>query len=73
MMGASGKIKLQVNGQPFELEDGSTANELLEVLEIQHSAVAVEVNSEICPRDQLSNTPLNSGDVVEVVSLVGGG
>ena len=66
-------ISVQVNGQKFELENGATASDLLELLEILHTAVAVELNSEICPKDRLSVTQLNCGDVVEVVSLVGGG
>lgn len=66
-------IVLNVNGKPLELSNGATASELLQILEIRHSAVAVEVNAQICPRDQLDVTKLRAGDVVEVVSLVGGG
>lgn len=35
--------------------------------------LAVELNREVIPRSEHSTTPLKEGDVVEVVSFVGGG
>lgn len=35
--------------------------------------IAVECNENIIPKSQYENTILHSGDVVEIVSFVGGG
>ena len=40
---------------------------------LQKSRVAVEINGEIVSKQKYNDTVLHSGDVVEVVSFVGGG
>ena len=35
--------------------------------------VAVERNAEIVPRSRYADTPLESGDALEIVHLIGGG
>ena len=34
---------------------------------------SVEINGEIVPKAQYANTLINDGDIIEVVSFVGGG
>lgn len=72
-MTAVAQISIQVNGQPKQLAATTNIAELLEVLEISNPAVAVEINASIVARDQFDAVRLQQGDVVEVVSLVGGG
>ncbi len=67
------EIRLTVNGSEVAIRPGSTVRQLLELLGITHTAVAVEIDTEICPRDQIDARVLKSGEVIEVVSLVGGG
>jgi sulfur carrier protein len=66
-------MNIQVNGQGREIAEGSTVANLLGELGVTQPHVAVEVNLELVPRAQHRDTVLNTGDRVEVVTLVGGG
>lgn len=72
MMTASG-MRIQLNGEPFELPDGETVAALLTRLDLAGRRVAVELNLDIVPRSQHADTTLNEGDQVEVVHAIGGG
>ena len=39
--------KIQLNGTPYEINDGTNLNELLNKLKTQKNKVAIEVNGEI--------------------------
>ena len=66
-------IEITINEQSREVADGTTLAQLLVELEIISPAIAVEVNQRLRPRNQFGSTVLESGDVVEIVTLVGGG
>jgi sulfur carrier protein len=66
-------VRIQVNGEPRELPDGTTVVLLLERLGVTSGPVAVERNTEIVPRAEHASTVLHEGDEVEVVQFVGGG
>ena len=66
-------MKLLVNGELRELDDGVTIDALLASLGIDRRRIAVERNREIVPRAQHAATPLAEGDRVEIVTMVGGG
>lgn len=66
-------MRIQLNGEPFELPDGATVEALLAHLELAGRRVAVELNLDIVPRSQHAATALNEGDQVEVVHAIGGG
>jgi sulfur carrier protein len=66
-------VNLVVNGEPREVEDGATVENLVAALGIDRRSVAVERNREIVPRSQHATTPLAEGDRVEIVTMVGGG
>ena len=65
--------KIQLNGDPYEINDGTNLNELLNKLKIQKNKVAIEVNGEIVEKNKYPNLILNKGDKVEVVQFIGGG
>ncbi len=65
--------KIQVNGKPMDVEEGTTVKALLETLGIPAQGTAVELNREIVPRSQHHLTQLKEGDRVEIVRMVGGG
>lgn len=65
-------MTLTVNGQPRET-DARTVADLLEQMGLNKPGVAVELNRQVVPRQALTTTPLNEGDSLEVVTLVGGG
>ena len=65
--------KIQLNGDPYEINDGTNLNELLNELKIQKNKVAIEVNGEIVEKNKYPNLILSKGDKVEVVQFIGGG
>ena len=65
--------KIQLNGDPYEINDGTNLNELLNKLKIQKNKVAIEVNGEIVDKNKYPNLILNKGDKVEIVKFIGGG
>ena len=65
--------KIQLNGTPYEINDGTNLNELLNKLKIQKNKVAIEVNGEIVEKNKYLNLILNKGDKVEIVQFIGGG
>lgn len=66
-------MKIQVNGDMMELQDGSTIAGLIEQMELGERRIAVEHNLEIVPRSQHGETLLKDGDRVEIVHAIGGG
>ena len=65
--------KIQLNGDPYEINNGTNLNELLNKLKIQKNKVAIEVNGEIVQKDKYVNLVLNKDDKVEIVHFIGGG
>ena len=65
--------KIQLNGDPYEINDGTNLNELLNKLKIQKNKVAIEINGEIVEKNKYPNLILNKGDKVEIVQFIGGG
>ncbi len=61
------------NGQQRTIVSGTTIAELLVELELDPKRLAVEVNRELVPRGQHVAHRIEAGDVLEVVTFVGGG
>lgn len=66
-------MTISLNGEKREIPDGLTIRGLLELLHIQHQRVAVELNESIVKKDNYGSTTIKSGDILEVVSFMGGG
>ena len=66
-------LTVSLNGSPRETHAGATLADLVKSLGSDPRAVAVEVNRTLVPRAEHANCTLKQGDVVEVVTLVGGG
>jgi sulfur carrier protein len=67
-------MNLTVNGEPQRFEPAPTSVDgLLDVMGVARERVAVEVNGEIVRRAERPERSLSDGDVVEIVTLVGGG
>ena len=65
--------KIQLNGDPYEINHGTNLNELLNKLKIEKNKVAVEVNGEIIGKNKYTKLILNKDDKVEIVHFIGGG
>jgi thiamine biosynthesis protein ThiS len=61
-----------VNGEPRSLADGATIDALLADMKLTPDKVAVELNRKLV-RGANYGAALKEGDVVEVVTFVGGG
>ncbi len=66
-------ITIQFNGQQLDIPVGTSIEQLLILAEIRSRLVAVEVNLEIVPREQHASHCPAPGDIIEAVTLVGGG
>jgi sulfur carrier protein len=66
-------MKIVLNGEPTELKDGLTVQQLLDHLQIPSGRVACEVNLKIIKRSFYEQTQLRDGDAVEVIQAIGGG
>lgn len=63
---------VKINGVAVDLA-GKNIDEMLVIQGFSKGSVAVEKNEEIVPKATYAETILKDGDVVEVVSFVGGG
>ncbi len=67
------QIALQVNGETRNCAIGTALPELLEQLGLNPRLVAVEYNGEILHKQFWQTTQIQAGDILEVVTIVGGG
>lgn len=63
---------VKVNGENLNISQ-KTVSDYLALAGYDTNRVAVELNGNIVPKTQYSQTVLKDGDSVEVVSFVGGG
>ena len=66
-------MTVTVNGEAREVPDTTTVRDLIERLGLGNAACAAEVNREVVPKRRHAEHTWHQGDVVELVSLVGGG
>lgn len=63
---------VKINGEELDIT-GKTLMQYLSTTTYNMQRIAVERNGDIVPRAQYDNVVLKDGDVLEVVSFVGGG
>ncbi len=66
-------MRITINNDEAEFSDPLTVRQLLDSLGLAGQYVAVERNRAIVPHRTFDDTVLADGDVLEVVTLVGGG
>ena len=66
-------MRIQVNGEAREVEEGTTVGGLVRQLALAPERLAVELNREVVRRARWEETALADGDKIEVVHFVGGG
>lgn len=66
-------MRVTINGAVHTLDEGLTIAQLLVQLGKNPKFLAVERNFELVPRTKHAERPLAEGDVLEIVTLVGGG
>jgi thiamine biosynthesis protein ThiS len=70
---ARSRIRVRINGEDRELDDGATLGELLVSLGLAERRIAVAVNRDVIRRAERAATRLAAGDRVEILEAVGGG
>lgn len=63
---------VKINGNDCDVS-GMTISEYLATTDYDPKIIAVECNEEIVPKAKYDETVIQNGDVIEVVSFVGGG
>lgn len=67
------QLALTINGEGRVVPGPATVQELLEHLGLDPRGIVVELNRRIVRRPEIDRTPLQDGDVLELVHFVGGG
>jgi len=65
-------MRVTINGKTEEVL-GSTVLEILNAKDVSPQMVAVELNSKMLERDELSSTVVKDGDAIELLFYMGGG
>jgi sulfur carrier protein len=68
-------VNVTVNGEPLELPEGATVEDLLERAgtDARRRGVAVAIDAEVVPRSAWDETVLADGQAVELVAAMQGG
>lgn len=66
-------MRVIVNGEGMDVDEGTTLADLIERLGLGGGPVAAEVNKALVPKRRHAEHALAEGDAVELVTLVGGG
>ena len=66
-------MQIVVNGEARQLDAASNIADLLNLLGLPHSKIAVERNLEIVPKSAYKEIVLSDGDRIEIVHFIGGG
>ena len=66
-------MRIQVNGQPREVDEDIPLPQLIATLNLKPEQLAIELNHNVVRRAQWQETFLHAGDSVEIVHFVGGG
>ena len=65
-------MRVIVNGEPREISSGSV-DALLSELEYEGTHFAIAVNCDVLPRSQWTETSLQAGDEIEIITPRQGG
>ncbi len=67
-------MKLIINGETYaELKADMSVLDLLTYLNLPKAKIAVECNKEIVPKSGYKTVLLQDGDVLEIITFIGGG
>lgn len=69
---ANARAQITLNGEAMEVASATVAA-LVSQLKLDPTRVAIERNLAIVPRSRYAETPIASGDRIEIVGFIGGG
>ena len=73
LQGGADRVSITLNGDVRSVLRGTSLAELLEELGLRSDRVAIELDRTLVRRALHAQTQLAGGEVIEVVTLVGGG
>ena len=65
-------MRVIVNGEPREISSGSV-DALLAELDYEGTHFAIALNFDVLPKSRWAETPINSGDEIEIITPRQGG
>ena len=66
-------IQVFINGKKKSFSENNNLVSLLNILEIDGSGIAIEVNLVVIPKSQYKNIIIKNDDNIEIVQFIGGG
>jgi len=66
-------MRIKINGKITILPKKTSLSDLLTLLDISNSRIAVEVNSELITRSKFKETIIEDGSSIEIITAIGGG
>ena len=69
----AGTLQITLNGEARTVKPGASLDDLLRELALDSRKVAIEHNRVIVARSLYGQTPVVSGDAIEIVGFIGGG
>ena len=66
-------IQVFINGKKKGFSENNNLVSLLNILEIDGSGIAIEVNLVVIPKSQYKNIIIKNDDKIEIVQFIGGG
>lgn len=66
-------MKITVNGKEEELSESINIDVFVEHFGYDRKKIALEINKEIVTKSMYGSVEISEGDVIEVVTFVGGG
>ena len=73
MIRAMRMMEIRLNGEPRQIEEGTTLQKLVGTLQLPNQALAIAVNRKVVTRAKWPEVVLLQGDQVELVRAIGGG
>ncbi len=67
------KIKINLNGKPLILPNGTTVYKVIKKNKLHLNKIAVELNKKIINKKKINKILLKNKDKIEIVHFIGGG
>ena len=67
------KIKINLNGKPLFLPEGTSVYKVIKKNKLHLNKIAVELNKEIIDKKKINKILLKNKDKIEIVHFIGGG
>jgi len=67
------KIKINLNGRPLSVLNGTTIYNIIKKIKAQPNKIAIELNRKIIKKKNINKIHLKNKDNLEIVHFIGGG